>query len=205
MIDNYRPLVIPQRLWSRSEILDPADPVPRSPGVYAWYFRIVPPLVPAEGCITCGDLTLLCVGIAPKRPPRNGQPPSKNTLHDRLRMHLKRNARGSTLRLSLGCLLADQLGLVPRCANNRPGKIHFGPDGEEKLSNWLAENAFVTWMVHLEPWLLEEELIATLSLPLNLDQNGRHPFRTVLSTLRWEMKQRARTASELLAKEENDT
>ena len=35
-----------------------------------------------------------------------------------------------------------------------------------------AENARVAWMVTERPWELEEQLIASLTLPLNLDQNA---------------------------------
>jgi GIY-YIG catalytic domain len=41
----------------------------------------------------------------------------------------------------------------------------------------MAENAFVTWHPIAEAWLLEEQFIATVSLPLNLDQNRNHAFR----------------------------
>jgi hypothetical protein len=49
--------------------------------------------------------------------------------------------------------------------------------GEMKLPEWLEENAFVAWCPHPAPWLLEEHMISTLSLPLNLDQNRRHAVR----------------------------
>jgi hypothetical protein len=48
------------------------------------------------------------------------------------------------------------------------------------LSEPVAQNAFVTWLTHPAPWVLEEGLIATLRLPLNLEQNDRHPFRCTM-------------------------
>ena len=51
-------LTEPSRLWSRVEVLTRPCPVPKSPGVYAWYFR-APAGVPLEGCIRHGDLALL--------------------------------------------------------------------------------------------------------------------------------------------------
>ena len=33
-----------------------------------------------------------------------------------------------------------------------------GP-GEDKLSDWMSRNAFVTWIEHPEPWVVEEKLI----------------------------------------------
>ncbi len=60
------------------------------------------------------------------------------------------------------------------------------------LSERMGQNAFVTWVVHPTPWELEEELIARLSLPLNLDKNDGHPIHAVLSHLRREARARAR-------------
>ncbi|MCE6963317.1 hypothetical protein K6W81_05465 [Enterobacter sp. MW07] len=47
----------------------------------------------------------------------------------------------------------------------------------------MEENAKVCWIPHEEPWVLEETLIATVSLPLNI-QGNKHPFKTVLSAMR---------------------
>lgn len=49
-----------------SSVLDRPSPVPRLPGVYAWYFAEVPPGVPTEGCHRALEYTLLYVGIAPE-------------------------------------------------------------------------------------------------------------------------------------------
>jgi hypothetical protein len=88
-----------------------------------------------------------------------------------------------------GCLLADDLGLRLRPVG-RKGRLTWGP-GEDMLSEWMGRNAFVTWIEHREPWLVEEELIRELVLPLNLQGND-HPFRPVLTRLRTETKSRAR-------------
>jgi hypothetical protein len=94
MDDNFSPLLSPTRLWTRSDILQQPCPIPASPGVYAWYFKQIPPLVPTEGCII--------------------------------------------------------------------------------------------WLVHDEPWLVHDELISTVNLPLNLRDNESHPFYPVLSAIRKE-------------------
>ena len=91
-------LTRPAKLWSRTDVLG-NDCVPRSPGVYSWYFREAPGGVPTDGCIKHDGLTLLYVGIAPK----NGKPASAQTLRSRIRYHMRGNAYGSTLRLTLGC------------------------------------------------------------------------------------------------------
>jgi hypothetical protein len=50
----------------------------------------------------------------------------------------------------------------------------------------------VVWKAVEEPWKLEETLISTLHLPLNLDQNARNDFHPVLTELRKAAKIRAR-------------
>ena len=178
----------PTRLWSRQDVLTTAC-VPRSPGVYGWYFREVPPLVPTMGCITQGGSTLLYVGIAPKAPPANGAAPSSQTLSKRIRYHYRGNAYGSTLRLTLGCLLAGALGIELR----RVGSGHrlTFANGEAALSEWMALNAFVCWIEAPSPWLAESKLIADLNLPLNLAENAHHPFHPTLTRLRKDAKRRA--------------
>ena len=182
MAHLFGSLTEPLKLWSRSEVLARPCPVPDEPGVYAWYIREVPDGVPADSCITHGDHTLIYVGISPKKPPANGASPSKQTLRKRLRYHYRGNASGSTLRLTLGCLLAEQLGIQLRRVGGGT-RLTFA-DGEAKLSAWMAQNAFVVWAVHPQPWEPERELISRLSLPLNLDQNAEHPFHSTLSGLR---------------------
>jgi hypothetical protein len=183
-------LLKPSRLWARSEVLTRPCPVPREAGVYAWYFRRIPNGVPTSGCHTFENLTLLYAGISPRHPPANGAPPSKQSLLHRVRYHFRGNAEGSTLRLTLGCLLAEELGIELRRVGGG-ARMTFN-SGETKLSEWLSANAFVAWCSHPEPWVLEEHIISTISLPLNLDQNRRHAFHQQLSELRRAAKARAR-------------
>ena len=183
-------LLEPAHKWSRRESLAKPSPVPREPGVYAWYFREIPPQVPVAGCCVHGSETLLYVGISPKEPPKNGAAPSKQKLFNRIRYHYRGNAEGSTLRLTLGCLLSEKLGIQLR----RVGSGHrmtFGK-GEAILSQWMDDNAFVVWVVDSEPWLLEEKIIGEVSLPLNLDMNKMHPFHQSLSQIRKLAKESAR-------------
>ncbi|WP_330995922.1 GIY-YIG nuclease family protein [Cupriavidus necator] len=76
-------------------------PVPREPGLYAWYFKQVPAGVPTSDCIRVGDLTLLYIGISPRAAPLNGKPASRQRLRHRVQYHYRGNAEGSTLRLTL--------------------------------------------------------------------------------------------------------
>jgi len=129
-------------------------------------------------------MSLLYVGIAPKRPYKDGRR-SRATLHQRVRYHYRGNAEGSTLRLTLGCLLGIELRRVGS------GKRHTFSAGEHVLSEWMAENAFVCWLEDPAPWDVEEELIAGYDLPLNLDQNRRNRFHPVLTDVRRRARQRA--------------
>jgi hypothetical protein len=180
-------LLSPRKVWSRAEVLTCPCPVPRSAGVYAWYFREVPDGVPVKDCLMSEGLTLLYAGISPKAPPRNGRLSSTQTLYDRIRYHYTSNAAGSTLRLTLGCLL-------PGVELRRVGsgkRFHFADD-EPKVSEWMARNAFVTWLETPEPWNVEEAMFSAVSLPLNLDQNRNHPFHAALSATRKEARRKAR-------------
>ena len=181
-------LLRPKRLWSRHEVLSRPSPVPRSPGVYAWYFQGLES-VPSGTNLRTTDRRLLYVGISPSAPPRNGGAPSAQSLQHRIRYHFAGNAEGSTLRLTLGCLLATELGLELRRVGS--GKRMTFSTGETRLSEWMEENARVVWQVCQEPWELEGELISTLDLPLNLDQNRRHGFHAELSQIRREAKAKA--------------
>jgi GIY-YIG catalytic domain-containing protein len=55
----------------------------------------------------------------------------------------------------------------------------------------VGASAFVYWMEMSQPWLVESQLIASVCLPLNLDQNRGHAFHATLSSLRSAAKQRA--------------
>ncbi|HEV2208836.1 MAG TPA: hypothetical protein VG167_08675 [Verrucomicrobiae bacterium] len=112
--------------------------------------------------------------MAPTSPPANAERPSSQHLRKRIQYHLRGNAEGSSLRLSLGCLLADHLGLELRRVGSG-NRMTFDPT-EHTLSAWLEANARITWLEHPEPWLLETEPIQSVSVPPNLDQNSSHPF-----------------------------
>lgn len=183
-------LIAPHHLLSREQIFSQPSPVPKAPGVYAWYFREIPLLTPIAGCVEPSGHTLLYVGISPSAPPSNGKPPSRQSLWHRIRYHYRGNAEGSTLRLTLGCLLTDQLGIELRRVGSGK-RMTFGP-GEAKLSEWMAENARVAFCFCERPWELEAELISSVCLPLNLDQNRNHAFHSTLTSLRRAAKERAR-------------
>jgi hypothetical protein len=152
-------------LVSRAEILSQRGSVPAHAGLYAWFFKTLPPGVDPTGCFRRSGLTLLYIGISPSRSS------SSSTLRTRVRYHLRGNAAGSTLRLTLGCLLEDQLGTVLRRVGRTERRTFTNP-GERALDDWLDANAFVAWEACPEPWVVEAAILASgLPLPLNIDGN----------------------------------
>jgi len=155
----------------------------RTRTVYAWHFREVPTGVRLDGCHQHDGLPLLYVGISPSKPPTNGKSPSKQSLARRVRYHFSGNAEGSTLRLTLGCLLADTLGIrLTRVGSGT--RYTFTNPGEIKLDDWMERNALVCWLEHPRPWEVEVALLKTLSLPLNIQGNGLHPYVAALRSCR---------------------
>ena len=190
----------PSRLWTRPEILSDPCPVPKVRGIYGWYFKEIPGSVPTTSCICHNEMTLLYVGICPGKAKGNKPLSNRRTIFDRIKEHAKGNAEGSTLRETLGVLLAEKTGFPLRCIMskknpNKPKKdqrVTLTNQGEQTLDRWLNDNAFVVWNQLEEPWLLEESLLNSISLPLNLDGNKHHPFHETLSRLRKEARLKAR-------------
>jgi hypothetical protein len=180
--DEIAGFVKPSQLFSRQEVLARPSPVHAGPGVYGWWFQDLPPLVDPADCCQNQGLTLLYVGISPRQPPRNGSPPSRENLRKRLEYHFTGNAEGSTLRKTLGCLLSEELGIQLRRVGS--GRRMTFAVGEDALSAWMAQNAYVSWVARDSPWELEDSLLAALDLPLNLMGNEQNRFHPVLSQVR---------------------
>ena len=185
---SLRALTLPSLLFSRTAVLNRSCPVPKAPGAYAWFFKDVPLRVRKDDCVVKDGLTLLYVGISPDK---ISKPTSKQNLRTRITNHYKGNAEGSTLRRSLGVLLTDQSDYPLRRvgSGNRMTFTHFG---EQWLDAWMGKNALVCWVEHPAPWELEEEVLETVSLPLNIKGNNDHIFAIELSRLRKEAVTRAR-------------
>jgi hypothetical protein len=179
-----RELLHPRHLMSCPEILARPCPVIQEPDVYAWHFRQVPGSVPIHGCHTIGEHTLLYIGISPCRPPKAGSTRRKS-LRRRVRYHACGNAEGSTLRLSLGCLSAHELGIELRRVGS--GDRTSFTIGERKLSAWMAENARVADEVSGS----QGAPISAIRPLVNIDQST-HPFTARLSAIRCAAKARAR-------------
>ncbi len=173
------------RPFTRDEVFDDPCPVPNAPGVHGWWFRSVPAPIDASGCKVRDGLTLLYVGISPTPPPANGKPSISQDLRKRIRYPYgggNGDAEGSTLRKTLGVVLGDELGLKLRRIGSGERSTFAG--GEAVLTQWMAENALVSWIVREEPWLFEDELIASLDLPFNIHGNERNAFFPELKKLR---------------------
>jgi hypothetical protein len=112
---------------------------------------------------------------------------SAQSLRTRVRYHFRGNAYGSTLRLTLGCLLGLELRRV-----GSGQRMTFCKQGEAHLSQWMAAHARVCWVEDPEPWAAERELITQLDLPLNLDQNQHNSFHPFLKELRAQARRGAR-------------
>jgi len=181
-ISSIEQLTNPRRLYSRAEVLSKTCPVPSEWGVYAWFFDHIPGDTPTDGCKSKDDKTLLYVGISPDKA---GKPNSKENLRKRITYHYRGNAEGSTLRRTLGVLLAQQSGFPLRRVGSGK-RMTLTHRGEQFLDEWMDKNAFVSWIEHPSPWELERELLDTLSCPLNIQGNTRHPFCGQLRQVRSE-------------------
>src|SRR4051812_11571806 len=187
----YPNLFAPTRLFAANEVIASRSAVPAVPGVYAWYFRDVCSILNATGCHQWQGLSLLYIGISPKAPPLNGRPPSRSTLKARLRTHYRGNTEGSTLRRTLGCLLASNLGLELRRVGSGT-RYTFTNPGEQLLDEWMRNNAFVAWMEFKHPYKIEREILGSgLRLPLNIHGNPCREDVVALSEVRLKARRRA--------------
>lgn len=174
MFDFY-----PDKTFSRAEVMCNPTPVPAVNGIYFWWFKEIPPEVPIEDCITQNGYTLLYVGISPDK---KSKPNSRANLRQRIKTHYSGNAEGSTLRRTLGVLLATKSNFPLRRVGSGK-RTTFTHSGEQWLDQWMEKNARVYWVADEEPWVLEETLISNISLPLNL-QGNNHSFKPILSAMR---------------------
>ena len=135
-------------MWSRSETMARAAPIPSRPGLYAWYFRQSPDeRIDLSRCHQADGLYLLYADISPRKPAADGSS-SNGNLRKRITQHYIGNASSSTLRMSLGCLLAG----VELRRFGRTGRWNFLA-GEETLNQWMEANALVTGWRRMSPGL----------------------------------------------------
>jgi hypothetical protein len=136
--------------------------------------------VPIDDAAVHDGRRLLYVGIAPRKPSAAGSI-SGRTLRHRLLTHCRGPIASSTLRRTLAVLLKGELDL--RITTTDAGKLKMSPDHEGRLTQWMEENTRVAWRVSAAPWELEDHLIRTARLPLNI-RGSTGPFAKVLSDMR---------------------
>jgi hypothetical protein len=107
-----------------------------------------------------------CSTLVPRHRPHRPTERVRALNHYVIGFAITSHAEGSTLRLSLGCLLAEKLDIELRRVGS--GKRLTFSSGETRLSEWMEENARVAWQICKEPWELEEKLIHSLGLPTKL-------------------------------------
>ncbi len=174
-------LTNPERLYSCEEVLVKPSPVPKESGVYAWYFKDIPPLVPTDGCAVKDGKTLLYVGSA-------------KVLRVRIRKHCDGEARRSTLRMSLGALLHENLpDLFYKLDKKNTKKYHYPENGEDYLSLWMKENAFVCWVEYENENYasVEEDIIEELRTPFN-KRRGEVRVSGIVGDMRDKARQKAK-------------
>ncbi len=173
-------LTNPERIYSYSDFFS-SNSVPRTSGVYAWYFTGMPAFVPIKGCIENGKRNLLYVGKS-----------GSSGLYSRIKKHYDGTARYSTLRMSLGVLLHEQMPTPLHRVNPTPDKHYcFPKEGEKYLNDWMEKNAFVCWSEHQNPKSVEDYIIAKVSPPFNI-KDGTHSFSNILTGMRSKAKREAK-------------
>jgi hypothetical protein len=188
--DVVRPLLEPEALHSPKDIARDPTVVPHEPGIYGWWFDEALPDIPREGSLLLGDRRLLYVGIAPSGARGTS---GKRTLRDRLKNHCRGPVAHSTLRRTL-LALGDDSRFAAR--TNHRGKLTLTSTEENDLTTWMAEHLRVAWMVHPQPWELEEALIklGQPRLPLNI-MGSTDTFARMLKARRATLMAFARTSA----------
>jgi hypothetical protein len=173
-------LLNPDELMTVSDLRDNPKLIPEVGGVYAWWFSKIPPKVCIDGTKLIQGRRLLYVGIAPRKPSPTEEA-GKRTLRDRLLNHCRGPIGSSTLRRTLATLLASDLGL--RLGRLPSGKVGMPSEDEVILTDWMNVNARVNWVTNAAPWEVEDQLINTARLPLNI-RGSSDDFAKELSNLR---------------------
>lgn len=180
-------LISESSIQSKDEILANAELKQCDRGIYAWFFKELPPQLDErrDRYFKREGKWLLYIGICPSSSESN------RVLRDRIRTHFTRNSYGSTLRLSLGCLLSNCLGITLQVIGKSRRRLTFR-DGEKKLSRWMENYAFVAWIQHDSPWIVEDDAFKVLDLPLNLKGNQHNDFYEELKAIRAKARETAR-------------
>ena len=151
----------------------------------------IPPSVPEEGLHPREGHHLLYVGIAPRASGGGGRDPLRTSLVPRIRYHYAGRAYASALRMSLGVVLAESLGLSLEVHADGE-RVDWGTTGETALSGWMQAHLRVSWLEYVRPWEVSDMAFRNLVLPLNLQAQDPTPFQRDLAARQAAMQDRAR-------------
>lgn len=168
-------LLQPRRLFHPAEILNTPSAAPRASGIYGWWLKDPPSIIPVDGTREQDGFHLLYIGIAPHGPK------SASTLFHRLKTHCRGPIAQSTFRRTLASLLHEPLRLDPMLTHSK--KLGLPRAHEHALSQWMSDYARTAWIEHAEPWNLERLLLATNMFPLNIG-GSKHAFANYLRVAR---------------------
>ena len=105
-----------------------------------------------------------------------------DSLRLRAMQHVVGDSRSSSLRMTVGALVADDLNLDPVGDGSRT-YFNFG-DGERRLTEWLCAHTRVAVHVTDQPFVFEKALLRSLAVPFNISDRKRHPYSKYLMNLR---------------------
>lgn len=103
------------------------------------------------------------------------------SLRERIKSHFALRSESSSMRMSLGLLLAEQLNLQVRTIDTRRS-FYFEP--EQALTGWLKEHTTTTFFVTDTPMDDERELVARGYGLLNISGAASTEFRRSISAMR---------------------
>lgn len=162
---------------------DTPDQVPDAPGVYTALLERRDGLVKA-----LEDAGLDHSALADEPRPIVYIGSSGSSLRRRLRTHVVGDSRRSTLRMTLGALLAPQLGLEPI---GTPGHTYFEFGGQEAvLSRWIEDHLSFAFFECVAPVSIESAMIIQCRPALNISYQraSRHARRLMQLRSRYSMR-----------------
>lgn len=109
------------------------------------------------------------------------------SLQRRLKCHLSSDTSRSTFRMSLGAVLAEELGLIVKPVGYR-NLFAFTTESEQALNDWIDANVSIAMRASANALLEEKSLIASHSPVLNIagrrDRAGAEAVMLVRSRFR---------------------
>ncbi len=169
------PVLIGARAWP-----DAASSF-NAPGLYAWWVDALGAADLSRGLARAVATGLIYAGQAGATKWPSGRV-GRATLWSRITsQHLGGNIRGSTFRLTLASVLADELSL------RLIGPKNIGLDGESRLSQWIRDHLAVALYAFEKRDVLadlEHRVLVELNPPLNLEGRPPSDIRTSLTRLR---------------------